>query len=354
MTKLRDRLPSVALAITMVLSVGAGFADPPAPVPEISPGVVQGYLAKEGLPDSAELLPPPPALGSAGLALDQEVGRAALAMRDSPRWKLAAMDADLTFPNAAGTFSCALGAPVTEQDTPHLYQMLRRVLTDAGLATYAAKDKYQHARPFMLDDQPICTPDKDKSLRMQGSYPSGHTSAGWAWALVLAEASPGQSDAIFARRPRLRPEPPCLQRAWESDVIEGQPLARLRSPASMPTRPFSRIWRRPRTNYGGSRQAASSAARLCVRGRGSRTDAAAGALSAVRAHLYILFRLLWARKSTPFMSLSIPNLNHFIRVGDRPRRGEFGRSKTLQWTAGLRKQRTFAERRGEGVKSTLC
>ena len=163
-----------------------------APVPEISPGVLQGYLAKEGLPDSAALLPPPPALGSAGLALDQEVGRTALAMHNSPRWKLAAMDADLTFPNAAGTFSCVLGAPVTEQDTPHLYQMLRRVLTDAGLATYAAKDKYQHARPFMLNDQPICTPDKDKSLRMQGSYPSGHASAGWAWALVLAEASPGQ------------------------------------------------------------------------------------------------------------------------------------------------------------------
>jgi acid phosphatase (class A) len=224
MTKLRDRLPSIALAITMVLSAGAGLADPPAPVPEIGPGVLQGYLAKEGLPDSAALLPPPPALGSAGLALDQEVGRTALAMRDSPRWKLAAMDADLTFPNAAGTFSCVLGAPVTEQDTPHLYQMLRRVLTDAGLATYAAKDKYQHARPFMLDDQPICTPDKDKSLRMQGSYPSGHASAGWAWALVLAEASPGQSDAIFARGLAFGQSRLVCNVHWESDVIEGRTI----------------------------------------------------------------------------------------------------------------------------------
>ena len=28
----------------------------------------------------------------------------------------------------------------------------------------AAKDKYQHARPFMLDDQPICTPDNSAGM----------------------------------------------------------------------------------------------------------------------------------------------------------------------------------------------
>ncbi len=178
--------------------------------------------------DSDALLPPPPALGSAGLALDQEVGRAALAMRDSLRWKLAAMDADLTFPNAAGTFSCALGAPVTEQDTPRLYQMLRRVLTDAGLATYAAKDKYQHARPFMLDDQPICTPDKDKSLRMQGSYLGYYPVRSYVGRLGLGPR-PRRGFARAERRdlrarPRLRPEPPCLQRALESDVIEGRTI----------------------------------------------------------------------------------------------------------------------------------
>ena len=191
-------------------------------MPEIRPGFLKGYLSKEALPDSAALLPPPPAVGSAAQALDLDIARASLALRDTPRWQLAVMDANLNFPDAAGDFSCALGAPVTEQDTPRLYQMLRRVTTDAGLATFAAKDKYQHARPFMLDGQPICTPDKEKDLRAQGSYPSGHTSIGWAWALVLAEASPDQSEAILARGRAFGESRVVCNVHWESDVIEGR------------------------------------------------------------------------------------------------------------------------------------
>ena len=226
MTKRRDQLWSLTLAVAAtILTAGAGFADAPAPpIQEIRPGSPMGYLAKEALPNSAALLPPPPALGSAGLALDQEVARAALSMRDSVRWTLAAMDADLTFPNAAGTFSCALGGPVTEQNTPRLYQMLRRVLADASYATYAAKAKYQRARPFMLDGQPICTPNNDKPLRTEASYPSAHTSIGWAWALVLAEASPSQSDAILARGLAFGQSRLVCNVHWESDVIEGRTI----------------------------------------------------------------------------------------------------------------------------------
>src|SRR5208337_1793187 len=200
----------------------AAVADEAPPVPEIRPGILKGYLAKEALPDSASLLPPPPAVGSAAAALDQDVARTNLALRDTPRWRLAAMDANLRFPEAAGDFSCALGAPVTVEDTPRLYQMLRRVETDAGFATFAAKDKYQHARPFMLDGQPICTPETEQRLRQQGSYPSGHTSIGWAWALVLGEASPVEAQAILARGRAFGESRLVCNVHWASDVIEGR------------------------------------------------------------------------------------------------------------------------------------
>jgi acid phosphatase (class A) len=223
MSRLRARISLFGLALAFVGSaIAASLADEAAPAPEIRPGFLKGYLSKEALPDSAALLPPPPAVGSAAQALDLDIARASLALRETPRWQLAVMDANLNFPDAAGDFSCALGAPVTEQDTPRLYQMLRRVTTDAGLATFAAKDKYQHARPFMLDGQPICTPDKEKDLRAQGSYPSGHTSIGWAWALVLAEASPDQSEAILARGRAFGESRVVCNVHWESDVIEGQ------------------------------------------------------------------------------------------------------------------------------------
>ncbi len=95
-------------------------------------------------------------------------------------------------------------------------------MTDAGLATFAAKDKYQHARPFMLDDQPICTPDKERSLRAQGFYPSGDASIGWAWALVLVEASPDESEAILARGLAFGESRLVCNVHWLSDVIEGR------------------------------------------------------------------------------------------------------------------------------------
>jgi acid phosphatase (class A) len=106
----------------MVIASCSGFQhqSPSAAVQEIHPGILVGYLQPEALPDSLALLPPPPAAGSAAFTLDEEVSRKARVLRGSPRWALAIEDAELRFPEAAGTFSCALGAPVTEQDTPHL------------------------------------------------------------------------------------------------------------------------------------------------------------------------------------------------------------------------------------------
>jgi acid phosphatase (class A) len=73
---------------------------------------------------------------------------------------------------------------------------MRRTLTDVALSTYAAKTHYKRGRPFMENNQPICTPDDETGLREDGSYPSGHTATGWGWALVLSEISPG-SNRVF-------------------------------------------------------------------------------------------------------------------------------------------------------------
>jgi len=194
----------------------------PATVPEIRPGMLAGYLQPEALPNSLALLPPPPAVGSAALALDEEVSTKALALRGTPRWALAAEDAVLKFPEAAGTFSCALGAPVTEQDTPHLYMLLRRSMTDAGLSTYAAKNNYLRVRPFMVNKEPTCTPDEEGHLMKDGSYPSGHTALGWAWALILTEIAPDREDAILARGRAFGESRVICNVHWYSDVVEGR------------------------------------------------------------------------------------------------------------------------------------
>jgi acid phosphatase (class A) len=216
-----------ALLVVASLAVTAACASlekqsRPDAVPEIRPGILEGYLPPETLPNSLALIPPPPAAGSTALALDEEVSQKSLALRGTPRWKLAAEDANLMFPRAAGTFSCALNAPITEQDTPRLYMLLRRSLTDAALSTYAAKNHYDRTRPFVMNQESICSPDDEAFLIKDGSYPSGHTAIGWAWALILSEIAPEYTNAILARGRAFGQSRVICNVHWQSDVIEGR------------------------------------------------------------------------------------------------------------------------------------
>jgi len=190
-----------------------------APVPDWEGA---GYLAPAALPDSVALVPSRPAEGSLAAARDSELNRLALTLRGSQRWRIAADDADLTFPHAGSVFSCALGIAVTPTGTPHLVTLLRRSSLDARAATAAAKDRYHRARPFAVNRQPTCTPAAEERLRTNGSYPSGHASVGWAWALILAEVSPSQADAIFRRGRTFGDSRVICNVHWESDVTEGR------------------------------------------------------------------------------------------------------------------------------------
>jgi acid phosphatase (class A) len=233
----------VAVLVYVSLTTGCASSaklSQPAAVPEVVPGFLAAYLPREAHPNSLALLPPPPAPGSAALAYDEEISRKALTLRGSPRWTLANEDANLMFPRAAGTFSCTLNAPITEKDTPHLYMLLRRILSDAAVSTYAAKDHYTRTRPFMVNKEPICPTDEGKPYIKGGSYPSGHTAMGWAWALVLSEISPDQTDAILARGRAFGESRVICNVHWQSDVIEGRfmgagTVARLHADATFRT-----------------------------------------------------------------------------------------------------------------------
>ena len=191
-------------------------------IPEVRPGILAGYLDAKSLPNSLKLVYAAPAPGSAAQKYDDALSQKYLSLQGTKRWELAKQDADLSFPNAAKSFSCALGVPISEKETPHLYLLLRRTLADAGLSTYTAKNHYQRIRPFMLNKKSICTPEEEKELRTDGSYPSGHTAIGWAWALILAEVAPERADTILARGRAFGESRMVCNVHWRSDVEEGR------------------------------------------------------------------------------------------------------------------------------------
>lgn len=202
----------------------AGFGLPgrPPAVPEVHPGYLRGYIAFDKAPDSLVLLGPPPAAGSAAAALDEEVFQARQALRNTPRWSLAVDDANLKFPAAADAFSCALDLPISERETPYLYQILRRSMTDAIVATLKAKNRYQRIRPFVAHATTTCSPDWEEELRKDGSYPSGHSAIGWTWALILSELDPAHGDALVVRGRAFGESRVICNCHWQSDVLEGR------------------------------------------------------------------------------------------------------------------------------------
>ncbi|WP_115572261.1 acid phosphatase [Xanthomonas campestris] len=218
----RRTLTGAAIATLLIGSGLAGAREKPASAGSVIATDARGYLQKEQLPDSLQLVPPPPQDGSAALANDEAVAKAMLQLRGTPRWDLAMRDAALGFPAAAGHFSCALGVQIDQATTPHLLRLLERSLRDASTSTSAAKARYQRPRPFMRNDQPMCTPADDDSLRKNGSYPSGHTAIGWSWGLILAELAPARRDALLARGRAFGDSRLVCNVHWQSDVLQGR------------------------------------------------------------------------------------------------------------------------------------
>jgi acid phosphatase (class A) len=190
--------------------------------PELRLGALQGYLDPKALPNSLVLIPPPPAQGSAAFALDVEVAKNTFALRDTPRFALAASDFELNVPHFVQVFSCALNTQITKENAPYLYNVLSRSFTDVALSTYAAKNYYKRTRPFQQNGEPLAVPEQRAFLEKDPSYPSGHTALGWGFALILSEIAPDRANQILARGRAFGESRIVCNHHWYSDVVWGR------------------------------------------------------------------------------------------------------------------------------------
>lgn len=211
--------------LACLLLLGAGLGMPALAKKAAEAERLPGYLVHAAIPSSLLQLPPPPPAGSAAQLLDEEIAKRSLALRGTPRWELAIEDADLSFPRAAGMFSCALGVRITEADTPQVLQLLQRSARDLGRSTRDAKRRYLRQRPFLLNGEPICTPGMAARIAHEGSYPSAHATTVWGWALILAELAPDQADALMIRGRAAGESRNVCNVHWHSDVVQGRSLA---------------------------------------------------------------------------------------------------------------------------------
>jgi acid phosphatase (class A) len=178
-----------AYAQSSTPTAAAGPASP-VPAPKLT-----GYLGKARIPNSIAILPPPPPIGSLGEKLDADVYTRTRPLKGSARWDMAQRDA-VQYMQA---FDCPLGVKLEAVNIRELNTLFLRVGADASAITNLAKDHFDHPRPFIAPNGPICTENDRAGLMKSYSYPSGHTTYSWAMALILAEIAPDKATDILAR-----------------------------------------------------------------------------------------------------------------------------------------------------------
>ncbi len=158
------------------------------------------FLKYEDVASSLDILPVYPKPGSILFLYDQSQYLWGKSQRDTPRGKLAFTDAHLTGEGVPDAFSEAFGTKISKKTTPEIYRLVIKMREDAGdLATREAKKHYMRIRPFAFFDEPTCNPEQQQELSTNGSYPSGHTTIGWATALVLSEINVDRQNEILKR-----------------------------------------------------------------------------------------------------------------------------------------------------------
>jgi len=179
---------TAALAAAGALALGAGLVLAKAPATD--------YLGEAAAPDVIRILPPAPKAGSPRDTADRAVYQATRAYKDSPRWKMAADDIDQKAFLAHA--ACAVGVALTPKNAPRTMALFARLQPDMGRAVSRPKDLYGRKRPYLVDPGPICdTPTE--GLAKNPDYPSGHTTYGWTYGLILAELAPDRATPILVR-----------------------------------------------------------------------------------------------------------------------------------------------------------
>jgi len=158
------------------------------------------FLEISEVANSLDILPPPPDEDSIDFEMDKDRYEWGKAQRNKPRGRQAFDDARVDGDGIPRAFSEAFGFEISKNNTPQIEKLIRNMREDAGdLATRHAKNYYMRVRPFIFFNEDTCNPEQQNELSTNGSYPSGHTSIGWATALVLAEINPERSDKILKR-----------------------------------------------------------------------------------------------------------------------------------------------------------
>lgn len=150
-------------------------------------------------PDGTLYLPAPPDTLSQNYINDMVQYVWGKTQRQGARGRQAVFDSYMSTDSIVKGFSEAFGCTLSKEKTPAVWDLVERTISDAVYATKKAKDYYRRRRPFVQFGDRTLIPWSEAKHATSPSYPSSHSAAGWAVALVLSELNPARAEAILKR-----------------------------------------------------------------------------------------------------------------------------------------------------------
>lgn len=125
----------------------------------------------------------------------------------------------------AKRFEKVYGQEISLESTPQLYSLLERTAMDVSIALRPIKQKHQRLRPYVYFDEHTLIPEDEQVLRDNGSFPSGHSAVGFAFALILSELAPEHQTEIIQRGIEFGQSRVIANYHWQSDVDAARVIA---------------------------------------------------------------------------------------------------------------------------------
>ena len=160
---------------------------------------VSSFLSEDEMPTISEFLPLPPKPVEPSFYNDWYLYQKGKSIRHTKRGWQAVEDSNFSLEYLYKIYSEPFGLDISKENIPEISALLERVYATALVCKDKAKNQFMRVRPFVQFNEKTPVPDDEETLKNNSSYPSGHTTTGWAVALVLAEINPKRQDEILKR-----------------------------------------------------------------------------------------------------------------------------------------------------------
>ncbi len=146
-------------------------------------------------------------------------------------------------------FGEVLGIDIDAINAPAIFTLTETAVTDGQRANTLIKNSYQRIRPFATFNQPSLKYWTDEEKKITFSYPSGHSSRGFIYAMTLCTVVPELTDEIMSRAVEFALNRVICGHHWKSDIDASLLLVAGIFPAIVSTEKFQQQLALAREEY---------------------------------------------------------------------------------------------------------